>query len=73
MRSGSQLILALQPRDRELLDSLAECAGQSRSQILRWSLRFYCLHGPWTSEARERQAVVGAGRLDVGPRLDGVA
>jgi hypothetical protein len=70
MRSRSAILVALDARDRELLDALAARAEVSRTQILRWSLRAYALHGPWTRAVEERQELVGSDPLDVGPRLE---
>lgn len=71
MRSRQAILVALDERDRRLLRSLARATGQSQTQVLRWALRAYAIHGPWTRAVEARQSVIGADQLDVGPRLEG--
>ncbi len=63
------ILLNLTPEDRSILDRLAKEVGASKSDVLRWSLRFYALKGPWTDAPLiDRPKVTAkAGDLVVGP------
>ncbi len=59
VRSG--FLLRLRPADRALLDRLANTVEVDRATLLRWSLHYYALHGPWTTNPGDRDTVVGEG------------
>lgn len=72
-RSGRPKIVELSPQDRTILRRISDYMGETESNVLRWSLRWYALRGPWTDDVEERQiACEGCGALHIGPRREGV-
>lgn len=65
--------LALDEREMQVLTRLAHRLGVSRTQLLRWALRYYALTGPWHIPGGPgREVVIGAlGPMDVGPLQQG--
>lgn len=65
-----ELILRLDPADAALLNQLARTISTSKTNVLRWALRYYALAGPWPHPGSQaRKTVVGsAPRFVVGPQ-----
>jgi hypothetical protein len=70
MRTRRGIMVALDDRDRALLDGMSIAAGESRTQILRWALRLYALRGPWTADRGVRVELIPSYELVTGPRRD---
>ena len=69
MSENRTVILQLHSADLDMVSRLQQLTRVSRSQLLRWSLRYYCLFGPWTSDIESRIRVVGDSTepIEVGP------
>lgn len=61
--------LNLSEEDRSILDQVAETTSATKSDVLRWALRYYAIAGPWTEAPLfERTKALGkVNGLVVGP------
>ena len=68
-------MLELSATDHDLAMRLALALGTSRSEILRWALRYYVHAGPWTTDdpaAGDGIRALAAGMV-IGPQRAGGA
>lgn len=67
------LLVALDGLDEQLLAALATRLRCSRTQAMRWALRWYAIAGPWRSPDERLLAPLHGriDRLEVGPELQG--
>lgn len=59
----------LTTEDRRILDGIASETGATKSDVIRWAIRYYGIAGPWTDAPLfERTKALGdAENLVVGP------
>lgn len=70
MKAVRQQMMEWSAEDWDLLLAIAHTMGQTRSQIVRWALRYYAAEGPWAMSPSDRSVVVGSeAALEVGPDL----
>lgn len=70
---SEKILLALNQQDMRLLKEIADLLEVPQRQVIRWALRYYFLHGPWTAHdrgSRLRQFGV-AEALEVGRLFQG--
>lgn len=69
-----QVVVQLCPEDASIVHAIAEACGVSRTEVMRWAIRYYGIHGPWTDSTEDRlDALGGARRLVTGPGMEDVA
>lgn len=67
------VVSELSDDDFGLLAAIADSAGVPRVEVVRWAIRYYTIHGPWTEDSETRlDALGGARRLVVGPGREGM-
>lgn len=71
---SKKLLLTLDEKDVEILEKITSLNGASKSDILRWALRYYAKYGVWLfgQPLVRRRVREELGPLVLGPRREAV-